>query len=169
MEVRRILVPVDFSRQSDAVLKWAADLASEHRSVVILLHTLQLPIEFQQLEGAYLPPDFWSDARREAATTLHELAEGLRSRHQLQVEELVREGETATVIEEEAARQHADLIVIGSRGLRGLRHLLLGSTAERVVNRAPCPVLTVKTCGGETTIAPLPDTESGDPSTHTRQ
>ena len=50
------------------------------------------------------------------------------------------------MIEEEAERQQADLIVIGTRGLSGLKHLLLGSIAERVVQHAPCPVLTVKTC-----------------------
>jgi nucleotide-binding universal stress UspA family protein len=49
------------------------------------------------------------------------------------------------VIQEEAEEQHADLIVIGTRGLSGLKHLLLGSVAERVVQKAPCPVLTVKT------------------------
>jgi len=48
------------------------------------------------------------------------------------------------VIEEEAERLGADLIVIGTRGLSGLKHMLLGSIAERVVQRAPCPVLTVK-------------------------
>ena len=62
----------------------------------------------------------------------------------LEVETLAREGYPATVIEEEAERQQADLIVIGTRGLSGLKHLLLGSIAERVVQRAPCPVLTVK-------------------------
>ena len=46
---------------------------------------------------------------------------------------------------EEAERQQADLIVIGTRGLSGIKHLLLGSIAERVVQKAPCPVLTVKT------------------------
>ena len=63
----------------------------------------------------------------------------------IEVTEAVREGYPASVIEEEACRQKADLIVIGCRGLSGLKHLLLGSIAERVVQRAPCPVLTVKT------------------------
>jgi len=57
---------------------------------------------------------------------------------------IVREGYPATVIEEEAIDQRADLIVIGTRGLSGLKHLLLGSIAERVVQKARCPVLTVK-------------------------
>ena len=54
-----------------------------------------------------------------------------------------REGYPAGVIEEEAVQTKADMIVMGSRGLSGLKHLLLGSIAERVVQKAPCPVLTV--------------------------
>ena len=54
------------------------------------------------------------------------------------------EGYAATVIVEEAAPARADLIVIGTHGRSGLKHLLLGSIAERVVQKAPCPVLTVK-------------------------
>ena len=49
------------------------------------------------------------------------------------------------MIEQEALDQRADLVVIGTRGLSGLKHLLLGSIAERVVQKSPCPVLTVKT------------------------
>ena len=62
----------------------------------------------------------------------------------IEVESLVREGYPATVIEEEAHRVHADLIVIGSQGRSKLKHLLVGSIAERVVHKAHCPVLTVK-------------------------
>ena len=54
------------------------------------------------------------------------------------------EGYAATVIVEEANVRRADLIVIGTHGRSGLKHLLLGSIAERVVQKAPCPVLTVK-------------------------
>ena len=70
-------------------------------------------------------------------------AEPLRQRG-LEVEILVREGYPATVIEDEARSIGADLIVIGTRGQGGIKHLLLGSVAERVVQKAPCPVLTVK-------------------------
>jgi nucleotide-binding universal stress UspA family protein len=145
IDVRRILVPLDFSENSRAVLEWAAHLAEEHHSPVVLLHAYHLPVEFQQLEGAYLPEDFWANVRSETEQTLARYAEELRARG-LEVETVAREGYPATVIEEEAERQAADLIVIGTRGLSGLKHLLLGSIAERVVQRAPCPVLTVKTC-----------------------
>ncbi|MGH7336772.1 MAG: universal stress protein [Myxococcota bacterium] len=143
INIERILVPLDFSENTPALLEWAAHLAEEHSSKVILLHAYHLPVEFQQLEGAYLPPDFWASVRSEAEQQLGEHAETLRARG-LAVETAVCEGYAATVIVEEAARLDADLIVIGTHGLSGLKHLLLGSIAERVVQKAPCPVLTVK-------------------------
>jgi nucleotide-binding universal stress UspA family protein len=145
IEVKRILVPIDFSPNAEAVIEWAGHLAEEHESTVVLCHAYHLPVEFQQLEGAYLPADFWANVKQEAQASLGRYAAQLRARG-LEVEEVVREGYPATVIEEEARNQHADLIVIGCRGLSGLKHLLLGSIAERVVQKAPCPVLTVKRC-----------------------
>ncbi len=144
IRVKRILVPIDFSEHTASVLEWATHLAEEHRASIVLLHAYHLPVEFQQLEGAYLPADFWANAKEEAERSLAESAEELKVKG-LEVEEVVREGYPATVIEDEAGRQSADLIVIGTHGLSGLKHLLLGSIAERVVQKAPCPVLTVKT------------------------
>jgi nucleotide-binding universal stress UspA family protein len=146
IEIRRILIPLDFSHHAEVILEWGAHLAKEHGSQVILVHAYHLPVEFQQLEGAYLPPDFWTNVKTEAQQVLERHAERLRAQG-VAVETVVREGYPATVIQEEAEEQRADLIVIGTRGLSGLKHLLLGSVAERVVQKAPCPVLTVKTPG----------------------
>jgi nucleotide-binding universal stress UspA family protein len=143
IDVRLILVPIDFSPHAESVLEWATHLAEEHGSRLVLLHVYHLPVEFQQLEGAYLPPDFWSTVKSEAQQTLTRYAEGLRGRN-VEVEAVVREGYPASVIVEEAEERGADLIVIGTRGLSGLKHLLLGSIAERVVQKSPCAVLTVK-------------------------
>jgi len=143
IQIRRILVPLDFSDQAPAILEWATHLALEHGSRVLLLHAYHLPVEFQQLEGAYLPPDFWSNVKAEAEQSLGRYAQDLKGRG-VEVETLVREGYPASVIVDEAAGQSADLIVIGTHGHSGLKHMLLGSIAERVVQKAPCPVLTVK-------------------------
>jgi nucleotide-binding universal stress UspA family protein len=125
------------------VIEWGTHLAEEHQSRLILLHAYHLPVEFQQLEGAYLPQDFWANVKTEAQQHLSKYSEEI-SRKGIEVETVVREGYPATVIEDEAVRQNVDLIVIGTRGLSGIKHLLLGSIAERVVQKAPCPVLTVK-------------------------
>ena len=143
IELARILVPIYFSEHAESVVEWAGHLAEEHGSEIVLLHVYHVPVEFQQVEGAYLPADFWTSLKEEAKRQLAQFGSGLRERG-LPVEEVTREGYPATVIEDEAARIGADLVVIGSRGRTGLKHLLLGSIAERVVQKAPCPVLTVK-------------------------
>jgi nucleotide-binding universal stress UspA family protein len=143
IDIKTILVPIDFSPNADAVLEWAAHLAEEHGSKMVLLHAYHLPVDFQQLEGAYLPPDFWTQVKADAAENLERAAQPLRARG-LSVEAVVREGYPATAIEEEARERGVDLVVIGTRGHSGLKHLLLGSVAERVVQKAPCPVLAVK-------------------------
>jgi universal stress protein A len=145
INIGTILVPIDFSDNAPAVIEWAAHLAQEHESTVVLFHAYHLPVEFQQLEGAYLPPDFWANVKAEAQQSLGRFEEQLRA-DGLTVRSVVREGYAATAIVDEATEQEVDLIVIGSHGLSGLKHLLLGSIAERVVQKAPCPVLTVKPC-----------------------
>ena len=143
IEVRHILAPVDFSDGTETVVEWAAHLAEEHGSRMTLLHAYHFPLEFQQLEGAHIPADFWSSVRAEAESSLERLAEPLRAGG-VETEAAVCEGYAATVIIDEAASRDVDLIVIGTHGLSGLKHLLLGSIAERVVQKAHCPVLTVK-------------------------
>jgi len=143
VEIRTILVPIDFSDNARAVIEWASHLADGQHCKLVLFHAYHLPVEFQQLEGAYLPPDFWANVKAEAEESLARYEEELRQSGRL-VESVVREGYAATAIVDEAAELGADLIVIGTHGLSGLKHMLLGSIAERVVQKAPCPVLTVK-------------------------
>ena len=145
IDVRKILVPVDFSEHANPVLEWAAHLAEEHDAGIVLLHAYHLPVEFQQLEGAYLPPDFWANVKTEAQESLGRFEEQLRAEG-LKVQSVVREGYAATAIVDEATERGVDLVVIGTHGLSGIKHMLLGSIAERVVQKAPCPVLTVKPC-----------------------
>ena len=142
INIRKILCPIDFSKHADLVVEWAIHLAQEHDSELLLLHAYHLPVEFQQLEGAYLPADFWDSVKQEAERSLAIYAERARTAS-VSVREIVREGYPASVIQEEAREENADMIVMGSRGLSGLKHLLLGSIAERVVQKAHCPVLTL--------------------------
>ena len=142
ISVRKILCPIDFSRHADLVVEWATHLAEEHGSQIILLHAYHLPVEFQQLEGADLPADFWESVKEDAERSLARYADPIRALG-IDIRECVREGHPAGVIEKEALAEKADMIVMGSRGLSGLKHLLLGSVAERVVQKAHCPVLTV--------------------------
>ena len=80
IDVNRILVPVDFSEHAAPILEWAAHMAEQHGCSLVLLHAYHLPVEFQQLEGAYLPDDFWTQVKTETEQTLARYAEGLRAK-----------------------------------------------------------------------------------------
>jgi len=126
--MKRILCPVDFSELSRSAVGYAAALARQLGAEVTVLH---------------VPPAAPGDANLPTLPTLparlEELAraggEGLRT--------AVAAGDPSTVILEQSKSLRADLIVMGTHGRRGFDRWLLGSVTERVLHRAPCPVLTV--------------------------
>jgi universal stress protein A len=139
----RILVPLDFSKHSDAALDLALELAREQGAEVHLLHAYELPAAVTMAYGIAIPQAVWDGVQEAAAGRL---AEGLRK-----VEAAGLHGTThlatapaADAIATAAETHGIDLIVMGTRGLTGLKHVLLGSVAERTIRTAPCPVLTVK-------------------------
>ncbi len=142
--IRTILVPTDFSEGTESVLRVAGNiLRPEKDARLILLHAYHLPVEFTALGTVPMTPRLYADAAEQARAKLEDLAKPLRTLG-IRVETVAREGYPPTVIEEEARAQQVDLIAMGTHGRSGLRHLLLGSTAERVVQHAPCPVLTLR-------------------------
>ena len=143
--VKTILVPTDFSEDADLAIDAALRLLShgETEERLVLLHVYNLPIEYTAYGPIPLSASFLADAGAKAQARLEEKADALR-RPWLAIETTVREGYPPEVICAEAARTDADLIAMGTRGRTGLGHLLLGSTAERVVQTANRPVVTVR-------------------------
>ncbi len=143
--IRTILVPTDFSRDADLAIRTAHALLAplERDARLILLHAFNLPIEYTAYGPIPLSITYLEDTGLEAERRLFETAQALQ-REGLAIETLAREGDPAHVIAEEAEKRGADLITMGTRGQSGIRHLLLGSTAERVVEHAPCPVMTIR-------------------------
>jgi nucleotide-binding universal stress UspA family protein len=143
--IRNILVPTDFSQDAELAVVTAHHLLAglEQDAKLILLHAFNLPIEYTAYGPIPTSISYLQDAGLEAERRLYDMAEQLR-REGLTVETVAREGDPAHVIAEEAQARGADLIAMGTRGHTGLRHLFLGSTAERVVEQAPCPVMTIR-------------------------
>lgn len=143
--IRSILVPTDFSRDAEPAVAGALDLLEglAEPARLILLHAYHLPYEYTVYGTIPTALHYDEDVQGTAQARLERVAERLR-REGLAVETLAREGYPPEVIVEEAARAGADLIAMGTSGRSGLAHLLLGSTAERVVQQAQCPVLTVR-------------------------
>jgi len=148
-EPRTILVPTDFSEDAEAALATAERTLRlvEAETRVILLHVFHVPAEYR----SYGPAGSFFEFTEELSQTLNEriaaLAKPFRDQG-LVVDAMVAEGIPAEVIVREAEERQVDLIAMGTHGRSGLAHLLLGSTAERVVQHAGCPVLTVRHAEG---------------------
>ncbi|MBI5388647.1 MAG: universal stress protein [Verrucomicrobia bacterium] len=140
--LKRILVPVDFSDCSKKALQYAVPFARQFNASLVLLNVVQVSYpagEFGPVEPP-LPDTVMEDTSRKELETLAatEIA-GLAP-----VTTLVRVGRPADEIVLAASDVQADLLIISTHGHTGLKHVLLGSTTEHVVRRAPCPVLTVR-------------------------
>ena len=148
MAIHKILVPVDFSEHSQRALDEAVGLAKKFGAELTVLHCYELPMPgFDRHPYATVAPESYVEAVRKAAEeTTRRWSERARAEG-LSVEEQVKAGFPASEIADLAQDIGADLIVMGTRGLSGLEHVLLGSVAERTIRIAPCPVLTVKAQG----------------------
>ena len=143
MKIETILVPTDFSPHAEHALDYAVGLAKTFGARLHLLHAYSLPVPATFPDTIAVPQSVWDGLREYAGEQLAEarkrvVANGV----ECEVEALGEPPFPAVV--ETAERIRADLIVMGTRGLTGLKHVVLGSVAERTVRLAPCPVITVK-------------------------
>ncbi len=132
---RKILCPVAFDQNSLKALRFACDLAEAGKANLILLHAVAMPpapevaLPFGKLETA-------------ARTRLEKLARQ-KIPGKVRYEVKVMLGDPSSEVLQASKRSGADLIVMATHGRKGIRRLVLGSVAERVVREAPCPVLTI--------------------------
>jgi nucleotide-binding universal stress UspA family protein len=145
MKVETILVPTDFSSHAEEALATATELAKRFGARIVLLHAYHLDVPMMSpMAGGYaLPENFYTDLQSHATARVEELARGLAAESVEAVGIAVPEAASLAIVAQ-AQSLPADLIVMGTRGNTGLKHVALGSVAERVVRAAPCPVLTVK-------------------------
>jgi universal stress protein A len=140
---RSVLVPVDFSDHASGAMDLAIELARGSGGTIHLLHAYEVPLGTIPPYGVAVPESLVAQVRDAAARRLEKAAHKV-SAAGLGCETHVVHGPAADAIAEAAQRVHADLIVMGTRGHTGLKHVLLGSVAERAVRLAPCPVLTTR-------------------------
>jgi nucleotide-binding universal stress UspA family protein len=135
-----ILHPTDFSKEAGHAFEVACALARDDRARLVVLHVERPPVAtLGGIAGVPpLPPEYGRE------TLLRELQRIQPTECPLTVEHRLEYGEPADVILAMADELDAGLMVMGTHGRTGLRRLLLGSVAEKVVRAAPCPVLTVR-------------------------
>lgn len=140
--LERILVPVDMSEHSYRALDVARSLAAGRDTSVEVLHVVEDPPRPEPYDGPRGGPEVDHGRVRETLVARMGGEGGA-----VPVEVHVDTGHTVSTIVDFAEREGVDMIVLASHGLTGLKRVLLGSVAERVIRRAPCPVLTVRAFG----------------------
>jgi nucleotide-binding universal stress UspA family protein len=144
VKVKKLLVPIDFSDCSQAAIEHAISLAQAFQAQVFLLHVMEPPaygLDFL-LTHPGVPPEIKQkliEAMKQSVDKMRKLG--------IDAEGYFVTGVPFVEIIKAAKKHEADLIVMGTHGRTGLSHILLGSTAERVIQRTDCPVLTAKAAG----------------------
>jgi nucleotide-binding universal stress UspA family protein len=144
LKPKRILVPIDFSEHAKKALKYAAAFGEQFGAEVLLLHVVE-PIVYP-VEMGFVPPeiqDMGEKLVQNARERLQALADA-ELKLPIKTTALISRGTAFQQIATVAQEKGADLIIVTTHGYTGLKHVLLGSTAERVVRHAPCPVLVVR-------------------------
>ncbi|MBF0464502.1 MAG: universal stress protein [Nitrospirae bacterium] len=144
MMIRKILLPTDFMEGASGAAEYASDLAKRYGATIYVLHVVY---DVANAVGWYLPQlsydEFYKDIEENALKELEQVYEkqlnGVES-----VYRYIARGNPADEILNYAATNGIDLIVMGTHGRKGFDRLIFGSTAEKVVRNAKCPVLTTR-------------------------
>ena len=139
IRLERILVPTDFSDTSEAALRYGVAIARAFKAQLHLLHVPEHPGEAAETE---YPIGLFENMQNAANDRLGHLLPEAEAR-ELRPECVMRLGKPTDEIVRYAAEQKMDLIVMGTHGREGVTRMVTGSVAEKVVRRAPCPVLAV--------------------------
>lgn len=139
--LKRILVPVDFSGPSIKAVPYALAFAKQFKAQLVLVHIVEQVV----YPGDWMIPpfptgDFASESREQLMAKLRSICADTAGK----VTPIVRFGRAWQEIIVVAREQKCDMIIMATHGYTGLRHVLLGSVAEKIVRHAPCPVLTVR-------------------------
>jgi nucleotide-binding universal stress UspA family protein len=137
--LKTILIPTDFSEPSANALKYARAFAENFKASIHLLHVLELTAFY----GWEAPVIAREDLERGALNQLEHLITETE-KEQSCVLPVLRTGSPFVEIVRYAREANVDLIVMGTHGRGPIAHMLMGSVAEKVVRKAPCPVLTVR-------------------------
>ena len=142
INIKNILCPVDHSDCSKEALKYAVSFAMKDNSKLYLLHVIDIRAFDESINAmtTQIPDD---ETLKQLKTKLLDcIPEEIRD--DMDVEALVVQGIPFVEIISTAKKNDIDMIVLGSHGRTGITHMMMGSVSEKVVRKAPCPVLTVR-------------------------
>jgi nucleotide-binding universal stress UspA family protein len=145
--LKTYLVPVDFSKTSEAALRYALDKARNDRGKLFLLHVIETSVyALAAPEGsaAGIYVDYIKIAQEAAEKEMEKLIKKYKLKPDEYRSKIVRGGDPSSVIAKEAKKTSAEMIIMGSHGRSGIQRFFLGSVAERTLRYASCPTLIIK-------------------------
>jgi nucleotide-binding universal stress UspA family protein len=142
-EINTVLVATDFSENAQPAIDAAITVAKTFGADLHVVHAFQTPVPIVSPYEVVVPDGFLEQARDSAARSLLAVEEKVKSEG-LAVTTHLTEVPAAPSIVRVAEKVDADLVVVGTHGHTGIKHIVLGSVAERTLRLAPCSVLTVK-------------------------
>jgi universal stress protein A len=140
---KKILYPVDFSEYAGEILEYAVAIATQFGSELHLIHVIPNLNYFTPYES-FLTPENLVAIERNIEGEVKRDFDKLTERLTVPAKRVVRTGITFVEIIDYIKEEGIDLVVMGTHGRSGIEHILIGSVAEKVVRKAPCPVLTVR-------------------------
>ena len=141
---QKILVPIDLSELSRKALACAADLGARYGSRIVILTVIEDRFPYPDLFSFESPTeDYYKVMRERAHVELQKLAQQFPHMKD-SIDLYITRGYPATKIVEVANQEKTDLIVMGTHGTSGIAHAILGSVTDKVIRKAPCPVLLVR-------------------------
>lgn len=144
ISIHKTLVPIDFSDYSKQSLRYAVNFAEKFNSEIILLYVVEPILYPTDLTlGQIVLPSIDIDLEARAREELEKLV-NTEIRPEQKVKTLIKSGKPYIEIIETAKEEDVDLIIISTHGHSGIEQVLFGSTADKVVRKAPCPVLTLR-------------------------
>jgi len=148
IKIEKILFPTDFSEHSKHAFSYAVSFAKEYGARLYMLHIVE---DVQYLANAYMfdvpiMPSF-ADMEQSRLKEMQEFIDRETADSSISIEKMIKHGRPFIEIIQTARDENIDLIVIATHGRSGLEHVFFGSTAEKVVRKAPCPVLSIRMPG----------------------
>lgn len=143
--MKTILVPCDFSKTALNAFSFALDVAERSEAVIHLVHVIDVPVVYDAAFVPAVPADatLYNDLEAKAEEEFRKIIDKHRSSG-IRIEAKLAYGEPETSLLEYIRTAGIDVVIMGSHGARGLRELLIGSTAEKIIRHATVPVMVIK-------------------------
>ncbi|OPY64646.1 MAG: hypothetical protein A4E57_03472 [Syntrophorhabdaceae bacterium PtaU1.Bin034] len=140
----KILVPIDFSEYTDDIIKYATEIAQRFGSSIYLIHVIPNMDYFTPYESFMAAENIVTVQKGIEGEVTKDLEEVGRKITGIKTTNIIRTGVAFVEIIDYVRSEGIDLVIMGTHGRGGLEHILIGSVAEKVVRKSPCPVLTIR-------------------------